>query len=82
MLSLESLLTSGGVWWPELERVAQHVVVIPDIQLVVSRVVVHRGYILVGVRKSDVDRLLTRTIGVVGIHHQISACFAVIVLVD
>lgn len=81
-LSMGSLLTCRGVWRPKLQRVAQDIVVVPDIKLVVSRVVVHRGNILIGVRERDVHRLLTGTVGIVGIHHQVATCFAVIILVD
>lgn len=77
-----SLLTRGGVWWSKLQWVAQHIIVVPDIKLVVSRVVVHRGNILIRVGERDVDRLLTGMVGIVGIHHQVAARLAVIVLVD
>lgn len=77
-----SLLTCGGVWWSKLQRVAQHIIVVPDIKLVVSRVVVHRGNILIGVGERDIDRLFAGTVGIIGIHHQVAARFAVIVLVD
>lgn len=82
MFILGSSLTSGGIWWSELQRVAQHVVVVPHIKLVVSRIVVHRGNVLVWVRERDVDRFLLCVVGVVGVHHQVTTCFAVIVLVD
>lgn len=82
MLSVTSLLTCGGVRWSKLQRVAQHVVVVPDIKLVISWIVVHRGDVLIRVRESDVDRLLTSTVGVVGVHHQVTTRLAVIILVD
>ncbi len=68
VLSVGSLLTCCGVWWSKLQRVSQHIVVVPDIKLVVSGVVVHRGNVLIGVGKSDADRLLTGTVGIVGVH--------------
>ena len=77
-----SFLTRGGVRWAKLQRVSQHVVVVPDVQLVVSRVVVHRGDILIGVGERDVDGLLSGTVGVVGVHHQVAARLAIIVLVN
>lgn len=76
------LLTCGGVWWSKLQCIAQHIVVVPHIKLVVPRVVVHRGDVLIWVGERDVDRLLTSTVGIVGIHHQVAPCFTVIVLVD
>lgn len=82
MLSVGPLLTCGGVRRSKLQRVSQHIIVVPDVKLVVSGIVVHRGNILVGVGERDVDRLLAGTVGVVGIHHQVAACFAVVVLVD
>lgn len=82
VLSVGSLLTCGWVRWSKLQWVAQHVIVVPDVKLVVSRVVVHRGDILIGVGKRDVDGLLAGMVGVVGIQHQVAACFAVIILVD
>lgn len=82
VLSVGSVLTCGWVWGSKLQRIAQHIIVVPDIKLVVSRVVVHRGNILIGVGERDVDRLLAGVVGIVGIHHQVTACFAVIVLVD
>lgn len=82
VFSVGSRLTRGGVWWAKLQRVAQHMIVVPDIKLVVSRVVVHRGDVLIGVGERDVDGLLAGSVGIVGVHHQVAACFAVIVLVD
>ena len=81
MLSVVPLLTCSGVWGSKLQGVAQHIVVVPDVQLVVPRVVVHGGHVLIGVGEGDVDGLLAAVVGVVGVHHQVPARFAVIVLV-
>lgn len=80
--SIRSILTCGGIWWSKFQCVAQHIIVVPHIKLIVSRVVVHGGNILIGVGERDVDRLLMSTVGIVGIHDQVTSCFAVIVLVD
>lgn len=69
VLSGGSLLTRGGIRRSKLQRVAQHVVVVPDVELVVSRVVVHGRDVLVGVGESDVDGLLAGSVRIVGVHH-------------
>lgn len=79
---MRSLLTSGRIWWSKLQRVAQHIIVVPDIKLVVSRIIVHRGNILIGIGKSNGDMFLSSMIGIIGIRHQVTRCFTVIVLVD
>ena len=76
------LLTCGGIWGSKLQRVAQHVIVVPHIELVVPRVVVHRGNILIGVGERHVDGFLAAVVCVVGVHDQVAARLAVIVLVD
>lgn len=79
---VRSLLTSGRIWWSKLERVAQHIIVVPDIKLVVSRIIVHRGNILIRIGKSNGDTFLSSMIGIIGKRHQVTRCFTVIVLVD
>lgn len=76
------ILTCGGVWRSKLQVVAQNVIVVPHVELVVSWVVVDRGYVLIRVGERDVDRLLAAVVGVVSVQHQVSTCFAVIILVD
>lgn len=69
--------TFGGWRWCELQRVSQHVVVIPHIQLVVSGVVVYGRYVLVRVGEGYLNRQLLSSAGVVGINHHVAAGSAI-----
>lgn len=75
-------LTCSGLWRSELQRVAQDIVVVPHIQLIVSRVVADRGDVLVWVGKSNAYRLNPFSPCVVGIEDKIPTRLAVIILVD
>ncbi len=66
----------------EVQRVLDHVVVIPHVQLVVSGVVIHSGDVLVGIREWYVHRHLLALISAVHIVNFVPCPFIVIIFVD
>lgn len=74
--------TCSGLWGSKLQRVAKDIVIVPNIQLIISRVVADRRDVLVGVGKSDAYRLGSFSLCVIGIENNIPARLAVIILVD
>lgn len=68
--------TFSGRWRRKLQRVSQHVVVVPHIQLVVSGVVVDGGDVLVRVGKRYLNGQLLPPAGVVGVDHHVAATSA------
>lgn len=73
---------SAGVGRPKLQAVAHHEVVVPHVELVVTRVVVHGGHELVGVGEGQADGLLAVGVGVEGVVHAVAGRLAVIVHVN
>lgn len=65
--------TFCGRRWCELQWISKHIVVIPNIQLVVPGVVVYGGDVLVRVGEWYLNRQLLSTAGVVGINYHVTA---------
>lgn len=59
-------------WWRKLKRVSQHIIVIPDVKLVVPGVVVDGRDVLIRVGEGYLDRQLLPSAGVVGIDHHVA----------
>lgn len=66
----------------EVQRVFDHVVVIPHVEQVVSRVVIHCCNVLVGIGKLYVNRHLLALISVVHVVNFVPCPFVVVVFID
>lgn len=76
------MVTCGGLWGLELQRVSQDVVVVPHVELIVSRVVAYRRDVLVRVGKSDAYGLCPFAAGVISVQDKVPTRLTVIILVD
>lgn len=61
-------------WQCKLQWVSQHIVIIPDVKLVVSGVVVDGRDVLIRVGEGYLNRQLLSSAGVIGIDHLVATC--------
>ena len=75
------VLTMCWIRWAKLQIVSQDVKIIPHIELVISRIVIHSCDVLVLVGKVDINVFPTVLFGIVNVINQALADLAFIVFV-